>query len=98
MKSQAQVVSPSIVLPLNADQRLQPRDFVRELGVIGRIRHRADIFVGARSLFGHTTSRGATDENPLASEVSDDLAPFPLLERLMATHAASGAMTGGTER
>src|SRR5262245_53144810 len=83
---------------LNADHRLEPRDFAREPRPVGRVNHRADVFVSAWRLFGHATHRGAADDYSAAGQVIDHLAAFPLLQRLMAAHGAARAVTRRAER
>src|SRR5215468_10211416 len=83
---------------LDADHRLEPRDFAREPRLVSRVSHRADVLVSARRLFGHAAHRGAEDDDSAAGQVIDHRASLPLLQRLMAAHGAARAVARRAER
>ena len=85
-------------LPLDADDRLEARNFAGKLRLIGGVDDGGHVLVGARSLFRDAALRRAADQDAAPGQLVDDLATAPALDRGVAAHAPAGSMTRRTER
>src|SRR2546426_7763295 len=85
------------LLAFDAEQRLEARHLAGQLGLFGRVDHRAHVLVGARGFFGHASEGWAADQDATARQLVHDLAAPPLFRSLDPAHVATGAMAGGTE-
>jgi hypothetical protein len=83
--------------PFDADQGLDLRHLARKLRFIRGIDDRGHVLVRSRSFLRDAAGRGAADNNALAGQMINHLAPAPLFTRLITAHLAAGVMTGSAE-
>lgn len=82
-------------LALDAHERFQPGHLPRQLRVIRRIHHLADVLVGSRRFLGYSTHGWAANQNSTLGQSLDHVTTMPLAKGLMPAHAAACPMTGG---
>ena len=83
-------------LPLDTHERFEPGDLPRQVRVIRRVDHLADILIRSRRFLGDSAERRASNQNSSCGELFDDVATVPLPKRLMPAHAPTGSVAGGS--
>jgi len=80
---------------LDADHRRESRNLYGKPRRLGRFNDRTDILVGSRRFLRDAALRGAFHKDTALLQLIDDLAPAPILERLMAAYLPARAMASG---